>query len=127
MAGRIRRGTVWINGAQQFDAANLKWQDKFEFDRSQVDDKSWGPPVKMGEGPGTGSFDLLAGTPPASGYAAGTMVFKYKVINVNGAAETPTEKTATFTDVTFNGGGDVPIGAAGRLPVNFEYNTCTLA
>lgn len=127
MAAKIRRGKITTGGgAPTADVLNFQWDDKVEFDRKAVDDQLAGKPVMMKKG-GSGSFDILSGL-IASGYATASMVFTYYEIAVAAGVETSTSKTATFSDVTFNTGGNVDNDAGpGSGKVTFEYSTVVLA
>lgn len=125
MAGRIRRGTLTVNSVSVAGVANFEWNDAYEMDRSRADNESAGTPVLMKTG-GSGSFTLLSGS-VASGYAAGNVVLTYIQVTQAAGVETPTNKTATFTGVTFNTGGSVPAEGRGEIKVSFEYATSALA
>lgn len=126
MSGKIRRGTMTVNGEAVADIVNLSWKDSFEFDRRAVDNEMHGKPVQMKEG-GSGSFELLAGN-VASGYAAGNVVISYTEVSVSGGEESETAKTVTFEDVTFNSGGNIDNDAGpGSRQVDFEYGAVTEA
>ena len=85
-----------------------------------------GNPVMMKKS-GSGSFDIAAGL-IASGYATASMVITYYEVSVAAGVETVANKTATFTDVTFNQGANIDNDAGpGTGKVTFEYGTCTLA
>ena len=124
MAGRIRRGTLSIGGAVN-DVANFEWDDAHEFDRSKADDEWSGQPVEM-DRKGSGRFTLLKGT-VSTGYATSNPVFTYNEVEVASGVETVTQKTATFTLVTFNQGGSVPAEGRGEVRITFDYGTCTIA
>jgi hypothetical protein len=124
MAKRIRRGLLTV-GSSVPNLANLDWNDSHEFDRSKGDEEFSGKPVEMSRS-GSGSFELLAGH-IATGYAA-TAVFVYKEVDINETTgvETVVSKTATFTDVTINQGGNVPAEGRGSRRFAFEYATCAV-
>jgi len=124
MAKRIRRGTLTV-GTAVSDVSNFEWNDAHEFDRSRADDEFSGVPVEMSRA-GSGSFTLLAGS-VATGYATSSVVFTYKEVSVAAGVETVTQYTATFTDVTFNQGGNVPAEGRGEKRISFDYSTCTIA
>ena len=119
---KIRRGTV---GAAT-NVKNVDWNDSYEFDRTAVDNEMSGKPVEMKRG-GSGSLTLTAGS-IASGYSAADLVITYKEVSVAAGVETETEKTATFTDVTFNTGGSIDNDAGpGEIRISFDYATSALA
>lgn len=124
MSSRIRRGTLAI-GSAVANVANFQWNDAQEFDRSQGDNESAGVPVLMKTG-GSGSFELLAGS-VASGYSTNSVVLTYIQVTVAAGSESTANKTATFTGVTFNNGGNVPAEGRGSITISFEYSTCILA
>lgn len=121
MSGRIRRGTLSVNGSPRANVANMQWDDNHEFDRSKGDNEMHGIPVQMSEG-GSGSFELLAGNVP-SGYGTANMVYTYKEVSVATGVETVTDKTVTFTEVTFVTGGNVPADGKGSRAVKFDYGS----
>jgi len=124
---KIRRGKITTGGgAPTVDVYNISWDDKVEFDRKNVDDQLAGKPVMMKKS-SSGSFDIAAGL-IASGYATASMVITYYEVSVAAGVETVANKTATFTDVTFNQGANIDNDAGpGTGKVTFEYGTCTLA
>ena len=124
MAGRIRRGTLDIGGAVS-NVSGFDWSDQNEFDRSRADDEFSGTPVEMSR-KGSGSFNLLKGN-VSSGYGTSDVVYTYKEIEVASGVEAETTKTATFTDVTFNQGGNVPAEGKGEIRITFEYSTCVIS
>jgi hypothetical protein len=124
MGSRIRRGTLSI-GTAVSNVSNFQWNDAHEFDRSKADNEFSGTPVEMSRS-GSGSFTLLAGTVP-TGYATASAVLTYNEVSVAAGVETVAQKTATFTDVTFNQGGSVPAEGRGEISVSFDYSTCTIA
>ena len=125
MAKRIRRGTLNCDGAVS-NVSGFDWNDAHEFDRSKGDVEMSGVPVEMSKA-GSGSFTLLAGHVD-TGYVA-SMVYTYREVEINEGtgAETVSNKTATFTDVTLNAGGSVPGEGRGEKRFSFDYSTCTVA
>ncbi len=97
------------NGVQVFDACNIKWQDNWS-STIAVDDKCGA--AREGRRRPAAAASSARGTPPprVRRRELGVQVQGNHRVRHNRDAN---EKTATFTDVTFNGGGDVPIGAAG--------------
>ena len=119
---KIRRGTLSVNGSAIADVVNVDWNDNTEYDRRAVDTEMSGKPVMMKK-QGSGSFEMLAGNVP-SGYGTADAVINYKEVSVAAGVETEADKSVTFTDVTFNSGGNLDNDAGpGSRRINFEYGT----
>lgn len=118
---RIRRGTLSAGSAVP-NLVNMEWNDNHEVDRTPSDLQFTGEPICMRKG-GSGTIELLAGKID-SGYATADVVLTYKEVSLDGGVESTTDKTATFSGVTFNQGGSVPSEGAGRKRISFEYSSC---
>lgn len=122
---RIRRGIVSCNGGQVTGMANVDFQDAHDFDRSNADNQFSGIPIEMIR-KGSGTIEWLSGG-QGTGYGTSSMVVTFYEISQTNGVETVTTKTATFTNVTFNRGYNIPAEGAGRVKVSFDYSTCTIA
>jgi len=124
--GRIRHPkTVSINGTNVADVASVQWDNNYEYNRDKADDQFSGDPVEMSRA-GSGSIELLAaGSLPAC-YGQG-MTVVYNQVTVESGTETVTEKTATFTKVTYNNGANVPAEGRGSRSIKFDYAECSIA
>lgn len=124
--GKIRRGTITSGGASVDNLVNVSWRDESEFDRRRVDDEMAGKPVRMTK-QGSGSIELLAGNID-TGYETNSLVVTYKEISVSSGVESEVEKTVTFSDVTYNSGGQLDNDAGpGSRTIEFQFGEVTEA
>jgi len=123
---KIRRGTLNDGSGAVANVKNVNWKDANEVDRSATDENMSGDPVEMKKA-GSGSLVLTAGN-IATGYAAGDVVITYNEVSVTDGSETVSQKTATFTKVYFNSGGNIDNDAGpGEIQIDFDYAMCTIA
>lgn len=127
MAKRMRRFTATVEGVAVTGCRDLSDEDLSEYDRSRGDDEEVGDEVKIGSGGFDVSFELLAPhTAVVSGYV-NQFIATGKVLERSGVSETTTSKTYTYEQGHFKVSHSLNTDTPGRVRVQGNFKTRTIA